>query len=310
MKLNRRNFLKGTAATAGALFLGNLASDPKQTYAAQPIGSKPDHFAMLTDLTRCVGCRSCERACIKANNLPLPKVGFFADVSVFREKRRPDAHNLKVINSYENKKWKGPVYRMVQCNHCAEPACAAACLVGALKKTPEGAVIYNEDLCIGCRYCMTACPFYIPAFDYFNAGSPAIRKCNMCYHRIVNGMTPACAEACGVQAITFGKRSKLIKLARERIRTGTDRYIDHIYGEHEVGGTDWLYISGVPFEELDFPMDLGTTPLPEYTRDFLSVVPFVLTVWPALFGGIYSISKRREQIAEGMDQKKKEDTKR
>ncbi|MBI5967050.1 MAG: 4Fe-4S dicluster domain-containing protein [Deltaproteobacteria bacterium] len=309
MKFNRRDFLKGTAATAGSLLLGTLESNPKQTYAARPISSKSDRFAMLTDLTRCVGCRSCERACIKASNLPMPKIGFFADVSVFQQKRRPDAQSYTVVNLYENRKWRKPVYRKLQCNHCSEPACASACLVGALKKTPEGAVIYDEEVCIGCRYCMTACPFYIPAFEYFNASSPAIRKCNMCYHRIVNGMTPACAEACGVQAITFGKRNKLIKLARERIRTWPDRYIDHIYGEYEAGGTDWLHISPVPFEELDFPMGLGTTPFPEFTREFLAAVPFVLVVWPALFGGIYAFSRRREQIAEATNQKK-EDTKR
>ncbi len=313
MKLNRRNFLKGTAAGAGAIILGSVPGSPKQSHAALPRGQS-DHFALLTDLTRCVGCRSCERACIKANDLPLPKVGFFADVSVFQEKRRPDDRNLKVINQYVNKKWKNPVYRMVQCNHCAEPACASACLVGAFKKTPEGAVVYDETVCIGCRYCMTACPFSIPAFEYFNAGNPKIRKCNMCYHRIVNGMIPACAEACGVQAITFGKRSKLIRLARERILRNPGRYIDYIYGEHEVGGTDWLYISGVRFEELDFPMDVGTTAYPEFTQGFLSAVPLVLTAWPALFGGIYAFSRRREQIAadEAANQKKqkKEEPKR
>jgi hypothetical protein len=114
----------------------------------------------------------------------------------------------------------------------------------------------------------------------------------MCYPRIVNGMVPACAEACSVQAITFGKKSKLIKFARERIRTRPDRYIDHIYGEHEVGGTDWLYISGVPFENLGFLMDLKTIPYPEFTREFLTAVPFVLVTWPALLGG-FSIWARR-----------------
>jgi Fe-S-cluster-containing dehydrogenase component len=292
MKINRRDFFKKTAAFGGSLALGYLGGDGRKAFAAEKNRVRPDCFAMLTDLTACVGCRSCERACVRANKMPMRKVGFYSDISVYKEKRRPDAQALTVVNAYENRKWANPVYRKVQCNHCIEPACASACLVGALKKTPEGPVIYDEDLCIGCRYCMTACPFYIPAFDYANATSPAIKKCTMCYPRIVNGMVPACAEACSVQAITFGKKSKLIKFARERIRTRPDRYIDHIYGENEVGGTDWLYISGVPFESLGFPMDLKSVPYPEFTREFLTAVPFVLVTWPALLGG-FSIWARR-----------------
>jgi formate dehydrogenase iron-sulfur subunit len=293
MKMNRRSFLKTTAAMGGSLVLAGRSA---KVFAARS-GAGADRFAMLTDLVKCVGCRSCERACVKANDLPMPEVGFFADTSVYQQKRRPDAKTYTVVNAYENPKWTKPVYHKVQCNHCIEPACAAACLVGALKKTPEGAVVYNEALCIGCRYCMTACPFYMPAFDYFNASSPAIKKCTMCHHRIVKGMIPACAEACGVQAITFGKRSKLIKLARERIRT-ENRYIDHIYGEHEAGGTDWLYLSGVPFEEVGFDMNLETIPYPELTKGFLSAVPVVLVTWPALLGGIAVWARRRKEIAQ------------
>jgi hypothetical protein len=144
---------------------------------------------------------------------------------------------------------------------------------------------------------MTACPFNIPAFEYHNAASPAIKKCTMCHHRIVKGMVPACAEACPVQGITFGKRSKLIKQARERIRSDGG-YIDHIYGEYEVGGTDWLYISRVPFEELGFDMNLGTTPYPEFTKGFLSAVPVVLVTWPALLVGISVLAKRGRETGE------------
>ena len=294
MKMNRRGFLRTTAAAGGAFLLGDPAA---KVFAAQNRINPSDRFAMLTDLTKCVGCRSCERACVKANSLPLPRLGYFADISVYQEKRRPDEKRYTVVNVYENRKWIKPVYRKIQCNHCIEPACAAACLVGALKKTPEGPVVYHEELCIGCRYCMTACPFNIPAFEYFNASSPAIKKCTMCHHRIVKGMVPACAEACPVQAITFGKRTKLIKLARERIRAD-GRYIDHIYGEHEVGGTDWLYISGVPFEELGFDMKLGTTPYPEFTKGFLSAVPVVLVTWPALLVGMSVLARRGKEAGE------------
>ena len=309
MEINRRQFLKGTAAVGGSFVVWSLVGNPSKVFA-QDIGGRPDRFGMLSDLTRCIGCRRCEAACNKANNLPAPTITF-EDPSVFEEKRRTDAQAYTVVNRYQDPKWGKPIYRKEQCMHCAEPACASACLVGALKKTPEGAVIWDENLCLGCRYCMTACPFRIPTFEYFDAGSPAIQKCTMCYHRISEGIIPGCAEACPVEAITFGKRSELIKLARDRIRSEPDRYIDHIYGEHEVGGTDWLYVSGVPFEELGLPTDVGTTPYPEFTREFLSAVPLVLVAWPALFGGFYAWTKRRQQIAEAeATNREKEDTQR
>ncbi len=296
-KISRRGFLKGTAAVGGSLLLWNTLGNPVKAFA-QDLSGWPDRYGMLTDITRCFGCRRCEEACNEANELPPPIIPF-DDKAVFEEKRRLDARSYTVVNRYQNKRTGEPVYRKVQCNHCAEPACVSACLVGALKKSPDGPVTYDESLCIGCRYCMTACPFYIPAFEYFDAGSPAIQKCFMCYNvRILKGEVPACATECPVEAITFGKRSELLNLARDRIRREPGRYIDHIYGEHEVGGTDWLYISGVPFEELDFPSGLGTTPYPELTREFLSVVPLVIIIWPALLGGFYLFSKHRQETIE------------
>jgi Fe-S-cluster-containing dehydrogenase component len=291
MNINRRSFIKRTAALGGALLVGNHAT---KASAAEKSAARVERFAVLTDLTKCVGCRSCERACVHVNKLPMPGIGSFADTSVYQKKRWPDARAYTVVNAYENRRWTKPVYRKIQCNHCIEPACASACLVGALKKTPEGAVIYREDLCIGCRYCMTACPFNIPAFDYHNATSPAIQKCNMCYHRVTKGMVPACVEACPVQANLFGKRSKLLKLARERIATDK-RYVDHIYGEREAGGTDWLYISGVPFEAVGFDMNVEKTPYPEFTKGFLSAVPIVLVTWPVLLGGMAVLARRGQE---------------
>lgn len=297
MKISRRQFLKASAAIGGSLLVASRVGSPEKVFA-QGFPARPDRFGMLTDLTRCIGCRRCEEACNKAHNLPKPKISF-EDKSVLERKRRPDAQAYTVVNRYSDPHWLGgPVYRKIQCNHCEEPACVSACLVAAMKKSPEGPVIYNEDACIGCRYCINACPFYIPAYEYSNALYPRVQKCFMCYQRISKGEVPACAAECPVEAITFGKRSELLKSARDRIRDNPGRYIDHIYGEHEAGGTSWLYISGVPFEQLDFPMNLGKTPYPEFTKEFLSFVPLVLAVWPALFGGFYLMAKSREQSAE------------
>ena len=293
-RTTRRDFLKGAAAVVGSALACTLAA-PGQAVASSLVDGA-DSFGMLTDLTRCVGCRRCEAACNRSNSLPAPATSF-EDDSVFKEKRRPDARAFTVVNRYEIASLSKPVFRKVQCNHCVEPACVSACLVGAMKKTPEGPVVYNPNVCIGCRYCLIACPFYVPAYDYSSALEPKVQKCNMCYGRISQGLIPACAEACPVEAIAFGKRKQLIEVARDRIRKQPDSYVDHIFGEHEVGGTAWLYLAPAPFEQFDFPTNLGTTAYPELTREFLSFVPLVLVAWPSLLGGFYLFSNRREQLA-------------
>jgi ferredoxin len=179
--------------------------------------------------------------------------------------------------------------------HCDEPACASSCLVSAFKKTPEGPVIYNPDVCIGCRYCMIACPFDIPTYDYFDPLTPQVRKCTMCYDRIKQGKIPACAEICPKEAITFGKRADLIALARERIRSHPERYYPNILGENEAGGTSWLYLAGTDFAKLGFPAHLENKPYSELTKGFLGSVPLVYILWPVLLAGFYKFSQARNR---------------
>lgn len=289
--LSRRRALQAFAAAGGATLIGASA----EVFADNRVSGWPDRKGMLTDLTECVGCRTCEKACNRANRLPEPEVAF-DEKSVFEKKRRPTASAYTVVNRYANRQSSDkPYYRKVQCNHCNEPGCAAACPVKAYTKTPEGAVLYNKDVCFGCRYCMVACPFYVPAYDYESALDPRIVKCTLCHERVKKGGMPACAEACPVGAITFGKREDLVKLARNRIRKHPDRYVDHVYGEYEVGGTSWLYISGIPFETMDFPANLVEKPLVEQTKGFLSAVPLVLTIWPALLGMCYAATRNKEE---------------
>lgn len=292
LRLDRRQFLGAAAAIGGSALL------PGKANAYENFTGWPDRYGMLTDLTLCVGCRSCEKACNEANNLPSPDRPF-DDASVFNEERRPTEKAYTVVNRYENPDGKGnPIYRKIQCNHCNEPGCASACPVHAYEKTPEGPVSYDQDLCFGCRYCMVACPFHVPAYDYHSALEPRVVKCTMCRPRILEGRIPACAEACPTGAVTFGKRKDLIKLARKRIETTPGKYIDHIYGEKEAGGTGWLYISGVPFEHLGFPTNLPDKPMIEMAKGFLSSVPVVFTVWPALFGMCYAALRHRDSLEE------------
>ena len=94
---------------------------------------------------------------------------------------------------------------------------------------------------------MIACPFEIPTYEYDEAFTPRVMKCTMCFERVKEKKLPGCVESCPNEALTFGKRKDLIKIARERIKKYPGRYQDHIYGEAEMGGTSWLYLSGVPF---------------------------------------------------------------
>jgi Fe-S-cluster-containing dehydrogenase component len=270
---------------------------PKSGRAHEHFTGYPDSLGVLHDTTLCIGCRKCEQACNQVNSLPLPDKPF-DDPSVLETKRRTDDRAFTVVNKYAvGTGASSPVFRKQQCNHCQEPACASVCFVGAFTKTPEGAVVYDASACVGCRYCIIACPFNVPAFEYGKALEPEVIKCTMCHPRLLEGKLPGCVEACPQEALTFGKRNDLIAIARERIRKFPDRYIDHIYGEQEVGGTNWLYITNTPFEELDLRTDLGVKPAPELTSGALSLVPVIVGVWPALLGGIYLMSQQKEKNA-------------
>jgi formate dehydrogenase iron-sulfur subunit len=300
MDITRRDFLK----VAGAAAVGAAAA-PLTAHANPHFEGNPDRVGVLTDTTLCIGlnCRRCEIACAKENKLP-PIEKPPEDDSVFHSVRRMHAGQFTVVNRFHDDQHDKPLYVKRQCLHCDEPACASACFVKALRKKPEGPVTYDSSLCVGCRYCMVACPFSVPAYEFDSALTPRVRKCTMCYDtRTSKGLRPACVEACPNDVMTFGKRSDLIKLAYEKITQSPDKYVPHIYGEHEVGGTSWMFLTSMPFEKIGFPTDLGVTPLPEYTRNYLSAAPLIMAMWPAFFGGMYLLTKRRDELMKHDDGK-------
>jgi formate dehydrogenase iron-sulfur subunit len=248
---------------------------------------------MLIDLTRCIGCRSCQVACKQWNQLPAEitqQTGTYENPPRFTSNTwsyvqvRELEHAGRLVWSFAKR----------QCMHCEEPTCVAACIVGALHKTPEGPVVYDDYKCMGCRYCTVACPFGVPTFEWDKA-VPYIRKCQMCTDRLEQGLTPACAKACPSDAITFGERDTLLQEAHTRIQARPDRYTDHVYGEHEVGGTSVMYVANVPFEELGFP-SLGPEPIPRYAEVAMAAVPPVAVVVSAAMAGIYWFIRRRDKM--------------
>jgi formate dehydrogenase iron-sulfur subunit len=249
--------------------------------------------SMLIDLSKCIGCRACQAACKQWNDLPAETTHNWGSYEnpPRRSAKTWTTVTFNEVTEGDKLAW---VFAKRQCMHCEEPACAAACIVGALRKTSEGPVVYDDYKCIGCRYCTLACPFGVPTFEW-DTPVPYIRKCRMCVDRLAEGLEPACAKACPTGAITFGERDELLQEARSRTQAHPDMYVDHIYGEKEVGGTSMLYISHVPFEELGFPT-LGSEPIPRYSDVAMAAVPPAIVLVSAAMAGVYWITKRREQM--------------
>lgn len=236
--------------------------------------------ALLIDITKCVGCGACAQACAEANNLPQ------------EEARELSATHYTVVQSYNDDQ----TYVRRLCMHCNQPTCVSACLVGAFKKTETGAVLYDESKCIGCRYCMQACPFEAPRYEWSSL-VPRVQKCRMCYERVAAGGQTACSEACQLGATTFGDRDELIKEARKRIDENPGQYVDYIYGLTEAGGTSVLYISNIPFEKLGFPMNVPKEPIPELSWRVLSQIPKYSVAAGVVLFGIHWITARRTEVA-------------
>jgi formate dehydrogenase iron-sulfur subunit len=263
MGLDRRDFLK----LSGTVAVTSLLGGKRRAHAGK---TDVDGYGCLVDTTLCVGCRKCEQACNQRQGLAKPKESF-EELTVLENERRPDETSYTVVNKYYPKHigsltWRHrPTYVKFQCMHCNDPSCVSACIVGALSKEAMGPVIYNAKKCIGCRYCMVACPFQIPAYEYFNALTPQVRKCTFCFNEIKDGGLPACAQMCPREVMIFGKKSDLLHLARWKMKNNPGKYVDHIYGEKEVGGTSWMYLAAEPFDTIGFP-SLGTKAPPRLTE--------------------------------------------
>jgi formate dehydrogenase iron-sulfur subunit len=249
------------------------------------------NMAILTDVTKCIGCEQCVDACQEMHEHPKEKPWRW----------------IKSIDDLSSARWTTLVsmvdqgeqhFVRRQCRHCVDPECVSVCIVGALKKTEEGPVIYDKDICIGCRYCMIACPWEIPRYSWEDT-VPYVQKCDMCYERVVHqGGVPACVEACPTQATIFGEREELLAEARRRLAEEPDKYIQKVWGEKEVGGTSVIYISDVEINltDLDEPIQ-ETAPLPHRTTKILHQMPLVFCLMAGAMGGINWVVRRRQKLA-------------
>ncbi len=294
MKQSRRDFLK----TSGVIVGGAAGFSQDKLNAAPQNILSDDRMGVLVDTTECIGCRRCEYACKVAHDMPTEPVNSYDNRDVFSQMRRPDHTAVTIINEYKIElPSEDSATVKIQGMHCDHPACVSACIVGAFSKEENGSVVWDSDKCIGCRYCMIACPFQIPAFEFEKAIQPRIMKCDFCIDRTIEGKVPACVEICPVEALTYGKRFELLKVAHDRIEKNPERYVNHILGEKEVGGTSWLYMASQEFDELDFPK-LSNDPAPGASEAlqhgiFKYFIPPVSLF--ALLGGIMWLGKTKEE---------------
>src|SRR5438445_63850 len=172
-------------------------------------------LAMFTDVSLCIGCRACQVACKQWNQLAPEEpewTGTYQNHHHFTDK------SYRLVRFFEETDDKGQIkqWHMMSdvCKHCAQAGCLEACPTGAIYRTEYGTVNINQDICNGCRYCVSACPFGVVAFNH-DTGTAT--KCTFCNDRIHNGLGPACAKACPTESIRFGFRDELAGKAKQRV---------------------------------------------------------------------------------------------
>ena len=242
-------------------------------------------------MTRCIGCRGCQTACKEWNELPARKTAFKGE---YTNPIRLNSDTYTRIRYSEKDDQGRPVWSFIkeQCLHCKDPACASVCPVAALTKSADGPVVYDYDRCIGCRYCMLACPFRIPTFEW-ESPRPWVQKCSFCSERIKDGLVPACIKVCPTTTMFYGEDKEVLAEAQKRITDNPGKYVNYIYGEKEAGGTSWIYISNVPFDQLGFTY-VPYVKLSDLTWDYIAKVPALFgVVFVAGIGG-WIITRRNE----------------
>jgi formate dehydrogenase iron-sulfur subunit len=237
---------------------------------------------ILYDATLCIGCKMCEKACAERNSLPY-------DHTIAAESLQSD-HKYTVVLTKNDK------FMRRLCMNCQDPTCVSVCPVGAFTKSSQGPVTYSASRCMGCRYCMLACPFSVPKYEWSKT-LPLVRKCDMCADRVATNQPTACAEVCPTGATKFGDREELLAEAKDRIAKSPGQYLNHVYGVTEVGGTSVLLLSSVPFESFNYQTDVSSDALPLLTYRVLSHIPDLVTIGAVALGGIWWLTNRKNEVA-------------
>lgn len=306
MAMTRREALrKLTAGTASVVATGAATGIALSgvAHSEETPGVSAEAVGLLYDATRCVGCQSCVAACAQANNEAMNA----SSQKLYQIAYDLNSTTRNIIKLYRPTAGQSYSYVKQQCMHCVDPACVAGCMFKGLKKDPKtGIVSWNSKLCVGCRYCEIACPYHIPKFQW-EGYNPKIVKCELCRERLARGEQPACSSVCPVHAVIFGKRAELLAEAKRRIKESPGKYFqDRVYGEHEAGGTQSLYLSHVPFSNLGLP-DLPDESVPQkylkWQKRVYSYLAVPAVVYASVVGVINSSFKEHK---EHMEEEEKE----
>jgi formate dehydrogenase beta subunit len=289
MDISRRYLIKAAALAAA----GSAATALVPEEARADTAASDESVGMLYDSTKCVGCKACMAACNEANNISPDTASSDGRAAMPVDLNE---HALNIIKLYTDSGNASHAYIKRQCMHCVDPACVSACMIGAMRKQANGVVTYDASRCVGCRYCEMGCPFNVPKFEW-SKSVPKIVKCQLCIHRTSKGQLPACVEVCPAQAVIYGKRSELLAEAHRRLKEHPERYLPKVYGEHEAGGTQVLYLAGVDFEKLGLP-GYSDQPVPQTVYNVQHTVyqGFVLPI--ALYGVLAGITWRNRRRKE------------
>ncbi len=237
--------------------------------------------AILYDSVLCIGCRQCEETCSERWKLPYnEKIAAEEKIS---------AHKITAVRTH------GERFSRKLCMHCIDPACVSVCPVAALQKTEAGPVVYLEERCMGCRYCIAACPFQVPAYTWNDVVAPKVSKCDMCSDRLKE--PTRCSAICPTEATITGDRDELIDKAKARMKESPGSYYPAIYGIQEAGGTSVLILSAVPFDQIGYNVEVPKEALPLTTWAALQQIPGIVVSGSVLMGGIYWLNNRKEEVA-------------
>jgi formate dehydrogenase iron-sulfur subunit len=248
--------------------------------------------AKLIDVSRCIGCKACQVACMEWNDVR-DDVG--KNLGVYDNPIDLTDKSWTVMRFYEEElPGKGLQWLIVKdgCLHCADPACLRACPApGALVQFANGIVDFQQEQCIGCGYCQTACPFDIPRYSVKDQKA---YKCTLCSDRVAVGLEPACIKTCPTQALSFGSKLAMLDLAHERITELGERGFDKasIYDPQGVGGTHVVYVlpHGDP-ELYRLPAKPEVSPLVALWRSSVAKTLGVVTMAAVMVAGIFHYMK-------------------
>ncbi len=261
--------------------------------------------AKLIDVSKCIGCKACQAACLEWNNLK-EEVGINTGVYDNPHDLTPNTWTLMRFTEWDNPdtgnlEW---LIRKDGCMHCADPGCLKACPApGAIVQYNNGIVDFVSENCIGCGYCVKGCPFNIPRIS--QADNKAY-KCTLCSDRVAVGQAPACAKACPTGAIVFGTKAAMIEHANGRITDLKSRGFANagLYDPPGVGGTHVMYVlhhNDQPQLYANLPKDPVISPVVELWKGVTKYAGLAALGFAATFAFVHATIARRNEVSRAED---------